>query len=180
MNLRRGMVKIWFFIPSTWYVTLFRLCLTVFWYCRRHLECAQQCKTLLFCAMYDPQHMPIQPSAISKKRNTGSLTVAKAVYEASAPGVTLTEDFIRSREANKTHDEAQHVSKTRHSLVRRRLYKKPIGQHTDESGHYKSGESLVLPCLRSASAVERSGAFLRVSEPQRTVVNVGGGHIKLD
>ncbi len=126
--------------------------------------------------MYDPQHKPIQPSAISKKRNTGSLTVAKAVYEASAPGVTLFEDFIRSREANKTHDEAQHVSKTRHRLVRRRLYKKPIGPHTDESSHYKSGEFLVLPRLRSASAVERSGAFSRVSEPQRTVVNVGGGH----
>ena len=85
--------------------------------------------------MYDPQHMPIQPSAISKKRNAGSLTVAKAIYEASAPGVTLTEDSIRSREANKTHDEAQHVSKTRHSLVRRRLDKKPIGQHTDELVH---------------------------------------------
>jgi hypothetical protein len=161
-------------------VKLIRLCWTFFWYCRRHLKCAQQCKTLLFCAMYDPQHKPIQPSAFSKKRNTGSLTVAQAVYEASAPGVTSFEDFIRFREANKTHDEAQHVSKTRHSLFRRRLYKKPIGQHTDESGHYKSGESLVLPCLRSASAVERSGAFSRVSEPQRTVMNVGGGHIKLD
>ena len=154
--------------------------LDLFWHCRRHLECAQQCKTLLFCAMYDPQHKPIQPSAISKKRNAGSLSVVQAVYEASAPGVTSFEDFIRSREANKTHDEAQHVSKTRHSLVRRRLYKKSIGQHPDESGHYKSGEFLVLPRFRSASAVERSGAFSRVSEPQRTVVNVGGGHIKLD
>ncbi len=180
MNFRRGMVKIWLFIPSTWYVKLIQLCLTFFWYCRRHLECAQQCKTLLFCAMYGPLHKPIQPSAISQKRNTGSLTVAKAVYEASAPGVTSFEDFIRSREANKTHDEAQHVSKTRHSLVRRRIYKKPIGQHTDASGHYQSGESLVLPCLRSVSAVERSGAFSRVSEPQRTVVNVEGGHIKRD
>jgi hypothetical protein len=151
-----------------------------FWYCRRHTKCAQQCKTLLFCAMYDPQHKPIQPSAFSEKRNSGSLTVAQAVEEASAPGVTSFEDFIRSREANKTHDEAQHVSKTRHSLVRRWLDKKPIGQHTDKLVHYKSGESLVRPCLRSATAVVRSGAFSRVSEPQRTVVNVGGGHIKLD
>ncbi len=155
---------------------LIGLCLTFFWYCRCHLKCAKQCKTLLFCAMYDPQHKPIQASAFSKKRNTGSTTVAQAVYEASAPGVTSFEDFIRFREANKTHDEAQYVSKTRHSLVRRRLYKKPIGQHTDELGHYKS---LVLPCLRSASAVEQSGAFSRVSEPQRTVMNFGGGHIKL-
>ncbi len=62
-----------------------------------------------------PQHKPIQPSAISKKRNTGSRTVAQAVHEASALGVTSFEDFIQSREANKTHDEAQHVS--RHATV---------------------------------------------------------------
>jgi hypothetical protein len=37
---------------------------------------AKKSKTPLFCAMNDPQHKPIQPSAFSEKRNTGSLTVA--------------------------------------------------------------------------------------------------------
>ncbi len=78
-------------------------------------KCAQKCKTQLFCAMYDTQHKPIQPSAFSEKQNTGSLTVAWAVYQASAPGVTPFQDFIRSREANKTQDWAQHVSKTLHT-----------------------------------------------------------------
>jgi hypothetical protein len=47
-----------------------------FWGLQAPLKCAQQCKTQLFCAMYDPQHKPIQPSAFAEKRNTGSLTVA--------------------------------------------------------------------------------------------------------
>jgi hypothetical protein len=119
------------------------------------------CKTLLFCAMYDPQHQPIQPSALSEKRNTGSLSVAKAVYGASVPGVTSFEYFIRSREANKTRDEAQHVSKTRHSFVRRWLDKKPIGQHTDELvwripgpalpsfGHRNTARWCLFTCFRT-------------------------------
>jgi hypothetical protein len=56
-----------------------------------------------------------------------------------APGVTPFEyfnnHFIRSREANKTYDGALHVSKTLHSLVWRRLDKKPIRHHTDKLVH---------------------------------------------
>ncbi len=81
---------------------LIRLYLTAFLGLQAPFKCAQQCKTQLFCAVYDTQHKPIQPSAFSEKRNTGSLTVAQAVHEASAPGVTPFEDFIRPREANKT------------------------------------------------------------------------------
>ena len=61
----------------------------------------------------------------------------------------------------------EHNMSPRHSTVwaRRMLDNKQIGQHTDESVHYMSGESRVLPLLRSATAVVQSDAFSRVSDP---------------
>jgi hypothetical protein len=44
--------------------------------CFLGLQAPSKVHPQLFCAMYDPQHKPIQPSAFSEKRNTGSLTVA--------------------------------------------------------------------------------------------------------
>ena len=134
------------------------------------------CETQLFCAKYDPQHQPSQPSAFLKKWHTepitGSLTVTQAAYEAPGPGVTPFEDFIRSRKA-KTHT-IKHNMPPRHPTYSARcsMYETKIGQHTDDSVHCMSGESRVLPLLRLATAAVRSDALARVSDPKRTVGHV--------
>jgi hypothetical protein len=103
-----------FLLSPKWYVKLNRVCLTAFWDCRRHLEGARHMQNTLAAV---PCHVwpPAQPDPavrILRKWNAASLTVAQAVYESPAPGVTPIEEFTRSREANKIHNGAQHVSKT--------------------------------------------------------------------
>jgi hypothetical protein len=100
----------------TCYVKVSRVCLTAFWDYMHHLQCTITCKTERFCAKYDSHRQPSQPSAFRAKWNTGSLTVAQDAYEAPGPGVMPFEDFIQSRESNKTHNTEQHDSKTLHSF----------------------------------------------------------------
>ncbi len=157
-------------VLPTRFVKRSRVLLPAFWDCSlfcRHVmwSVPGACKTQLFCAMYDTQHMQSQLSTFFEKQNTGSLTVNQAVYKVPAPGVTRLEDFIRSWEANKTNIWEQHVSKTLHSLVRRRLLK-------------NRGNIPGLASTHLATAVVRSFALLRVSDPKWTVGHVGGGRIK--
>ena len=123
------------------------------------------CETQLFCAIYAPHHQPSQPSACLENWNTGPLTVSQAGYEAPASGVTPFEDFILSWRLIKHR--MKHKLPPGHSTdsARRSLFKTQIGQHTDESVHYMSGESRVLPPLRLPPAVVQSDALSRVSDP---------------
>ena len=57
------------------------------------------CKTQLFGAKYDPLHQPNQCSALLENWHTGSRTVSGAAHQASWPGATPFEDYIRPREA---------------------------------------------------------------------------------
>ena len=152
----------------------------LFWITGTIWSAPSTCKTQLLCAKYDPHHQPSQPSAFHEKWNTGPLTVAQAAYEAPAPGVTLFEDFIRSREAHRTHNGAQHVSKTLHSLGQAEA-----GQETNWATHWRVGPLHVwrIPGLASTSFGHRSRAKWRLFTcfgPKRTVGHVGGGRIKPD
>ncbi len=102
-----------------------RLRLTAFWDYRRHLKRAQQCKdTAVLCHVWPPAQADPAVRILRKMEywfSDGGLGCLQSGVEVSSPGIASFEDFVRSREANKTHDGAQHVSTTLHSLVRRRL-----------------------------------------------------------
>ena len=141
------------------------MCLTAFWDRRHHLECAQHVRnTAVLCHLCPAS--PAEPAAACLENwNSGPLTVAQAGYEAPASGVTPFEDFIRSWRLIKHR--MKHKLPPGHSTdsARRSLFKTQIGQHTDESVHYMSGESRVLPPLRLPPAVVQSDALSRVSDP---------------
>ena len=104
--------------------------------------------------------------------------MAQAVYKAPAQGVTAFDVIRRPRKEHKAHNGAQHVAKKPTLCDRRGLDKNQIGQDTDDPVHYMSGESPVMPIPRPGTAVVQSVAFLRVSDPKRTMGHVGGGGIK--
>jgi len=138
------------------------------------------CKTRLFWAKYDPLHQPNQCSALLENWHTGSRTVSGAAHQASWPGATPFEDYIRPREATQHYCSStcfQATPSNRPGVVRMRH---KIGQHTDEKVLYMPGEFRALPLLRLATAAMQSDAVSHVSDPQRTVGHVWGGRPTLD
>ena len=81
------------------YVRLFLVGLTTFGVAGTMWSATSTCKTRLFWAKYDPLHQPNQCSALLENWHTGSRTVSGAAHQASWPGATPFEDYIRPREA---------------------------------------------------------------------------------